>query len=139
MSWISMHPDDIDPANGRGQDPSQIIGQQPEGTDGENTFFFQDTVGSGFDTALHTGFDVPVERGVSYAELRKMDKMSDVTLEQYIQEEDADDQEDRFEDREDYQSNADLIEEGNEIFNSELKRFNKAHNIKKQSVTYSSY
>ena len=136
MSWISFHPDELER---KMTDPSQIVGQQVEGNDGENTFFYQDTTGSGFDNELKIGMNVPVERGVSYNELKKMQKMDDATLSKYIAEEDADDNEDKFEDREDYQSNADLLEEGNNIFNTELKKYNKSHNIKKQSVTYSDY
>ena len=136
MSWIRFHPDELEI---KMTDPSQRVGPQPEGNDGENTFFYQDTTGSGVDNELKIGMNVPVERGVSYAELRKMNMMSDAKLQQYIDEEDADDNEDKFEDREDYQSNADLLEEGNMIYNNELKKYNKTHNIKKQSVTYSDY
>jgi len=136
MSWISYHPDELER---KMTDPSQILGPQVEGNDGENTFFYQDMTGSGFDNELKIGMNVPVERGVSYNELKKMQKMDDDTLSKYIAEEDADDNEDKFEDREDYQSNSDRILEGNNIFNTELKKYNKSHNIKKQSVTYSDY
>ena len=137
MSWISVHPDELDPL---GKDPSEIIGPQVEGNDGENTFYYpRDTLGSGYDNELTIGFDIPVERGVSYSELRKMTRLDDDILSKYIDEEQADDDEDRFEDRDDYQSNTDMIVEGRDIFNTELKKYNKAHNIKKQSITYSDY
>jgi len=133
-----MHPDDL--VAQRGEDIGIIIGPQVEGTDGENTFYYnQNNIGSGYDTALQYGLDIPIERGMSYSALRKMEKMDDDKLQQYIQEEEAEQLSDRFEDREDYQNNSELIAEGNEIFNSELKRYNKAHQIKKQTITYADY
>ena len=136
MSFTSYHPDELE---SKGIDPSQIVGHQPEGLDGEHSFYYQDNTGSGFDEALQYGHDIPVERGVSYNELNKMDQMDDSKLEQYIQEEDADEQNDRYEDREDYQSNQDLLSEGNEIFKKELSRYNKAHDVKSQTVHYSDF
>ena len=136
MSWISYHPDELER---KMIDPSEIVGPQVEGNDGENTFFYQYTTGSGYNNELKIGMNVPVERGVSYNELKKMQKMDDDTLSKYIAEEDADDNEDKFEDREDYQSNQDLLSEGNDIYKKALADYNKAHNIKKQSVTYSDY
>ena len=136
MSFTSYHPDEYD---AKGVDLSRIVSMQPEGLDSEHSFYYQNTTGSGFDEALQYGHDVPVERGVSYAQLKRMPQMNDAKLAQYIQEEDANDQEDRYEDREDYQSNQDLLSEGNEIFKKELSKYNKAHDIKNQSIHYSDY
>ena len=137
MSFTSYHPDELE---SKGIDPSQIVGHQVEGNDGENTFgYFQSTIGSGFDEALRHGHDVPVERGVSYNELKRMPQMDDAKLAQYIQEEDADDQNNRYEDREDYQNNLDLLSEGNTIYKKALADYNKAHDVKKQSIHYSDY
>ena len=141
MSFTSYHPDELDDlAEIRGIDPSQIVGHQPEGTDGENTFaYFQSTIGSGFNDAVQYGQDIPIERGVSYAQLKRMPQMNDETLSKYIDEEDADEQNDRYEDREDYQSNQDLLSEGNDIYKKALADYNKAHDVKKQSIHYSDY
>ena len=136
MSFTSFHPDELE---SKGVDLSRIVSMQPEGLDSEHSFYYQDSTGSGFDDALRYGHDVPVERGVSYNELKKMPQMDDSKLAQYIDEEDADEQNDRYEDREDYQSNQDLLSEGNEIFRKELSRYNKAHDVKSQSVHYSDY
>ena len=136
MSFTSYHPDELE---SKGIDPSQIVGHQVEGLDGEHSFYYQDNTGSGFDEALRRGHDVPVERGVSYNELKKMPQMNDETLSKYIDEEDADEQNDRYEDREDYQSNQDLLSEGNTIYKKALADYNKAHDVKKQSIHYSDF
>ena len=137
MSFTSYHPDELE---SKGIDPSQIVSHQVEGTDGENTFgYFQSTIGSGFNDALQYGQDIPIERGVSYAQLKRMPQMNDETLSKYIDEEDADEQNDRYEDREDYQSNQDLLSEGNDIYKKALADYNKAHDVKKQSIHYSDY
>ena len=137
MSFTSYHPDELE---SRGIDPSQIVGQQVEGTDAENTFgYFQSTIGSGFNDAVQYGQDIPIERGVSYAQLKRMPQMNDAKLAKYVQEEDADDQADKYEDREDYQSNQDILSEGNTIYKKALADYNKAHDVKKQSIHYSDY
>jgi hypothetical protein len=140
MSFTSYHPDELDDlAESKGIDPSQIVGHQPEGLDGEHSFYYQDNTGSGFDEALRHGHNVQIERGVSYAQLKRMPQMNDAKLAQYIQEEDADEQNDRYEDREDYQSNQDLLSEGNDIYKKALADYNKAHDVKKQTIHYSDY
>ena len=136
MSFTSFHPDELE---SKGVDLSRIVSMQPEGLDSEHSFYYQNTTGSGFDDALRYGHNIPIERGVSYAELKRMPRMPDETLSKYIQEEDNDEQNDRYEDREDYQNNQDLLSEGNEIFKKELTRYNKAHDIKKQSIHYGDY
>lgn len=136
MSFTSFHPDEYETG---GIDLSQIVGHQPSGTDGQNSYYYADTTGSGFNDSVEYGQDIPIERGVSYAELKKMPQMNDAKLAQYIAEEDADDQDDRYEDREDYQSNQDLLGEGNSIYQKALSEYNKAHDVKSQTVHYSDY